>query len=69
MGRRQFLRVEMGALLTLTFLLLAGLSVELHSPDPSAQVLGFLMFSSITSFSLFLLARGSLHRANRMAYE
>ena len=69
MGRRQFLRVEMGALLTLTILLLAGFSVEIHSPEPSSEVMAFLLLSSGVSFTLFLFTRGNLIRRNRMAYE
>jgi len=68
MGRRQFLRVEMGALLSLTILLQAGLLVEFHSPQPSPEVLAFLMGASAVSFSLFMFARGSLIKAKRMAY-
>jgi hypothetical protein len=69
MGRRRFLRVEMAALLTLTVLLQGGILVECHSPQPSPDVLGFLLVTSIVSFTLFMIARGSLNRANRIAYR
>ena len=69
MGRIRFLRVEMGALLSLTVLLQLGFLVEYHSPQASPQVLAFLTLASVVCFSLFMVLRGTLIKRNKTAYR